>query len=759
MSEWILQYDDGESVRRKLNELHDTVDFLVNSGLTSTSGTDGSSGTSGISGVSSLSGLTDVSIFNIQDKDILVYSAATNTWYNTGVTFSGGGGTSGTSGVDGLVGATGAVGADGATGADGADGATGADGSSGIDGAVGATGASGSSGIDGAVGATGASGSSGIDGAVGATGAVGADGAKGEAGSSGEQGIQGEAGSSGIDGAKGEAGTSGAQGIQGEAGSSGAQGIQGEAGTSGAQGIQGEAGSSGVDGAKGEAGTSGAQGIQGEAGVSGSSGSSGKDGVSDATYLSQLLDVNVSGVTDGQILVYSGNTWYSKNNTGTNFNFSGTTDYQILMWSGNTWQVSNKLVEPGSFIFNPVTGIMEYNTPEDGHYEIAIFGSSSGLTDVAQGDVLVFNDGFWVNSAVTFSAGGTSGSSGSSGVDGGIASFVPNSGLEFYTGGTSARTIYNTMLDTSLAMPTSVGGIDAGTTVGSLTGKTLLGLMDDLLFPTVLPTYTNPTISISSSIGTTIEVGVSISPLLTLDATKNDASAFTLLNIVRGSTISTTSSPTITSATNIPDLFGYTNLNNPNYKYTLVYTDTYTIPSTASMTPSSTVYTGNGSYASGLSKKNNKNVSDSRSYAVRNVNAPQSGATGFGSNSITISGYYPYFYGKTATVATASDIVSIIQSGSGFTKVVGTAANTLSMAFNAVGEWPWFAIFNPYPNKTVWFENASNNGSIGTGPGDLFSAGSTLSVNSSSSYWTGINFKIYVAQKITTLGTCEIRVS
>ena len=34
MSEWILQYEDGESVRRKLNSLHDTVDFLVESGLT-----------------------------------------------------------------------------------------------------------------------------------------------------------------------------------------------------------------------------------------------------------------------------------------------------------------------------------------------------------------------------------------------------------------------------------------------------------------------------------------------------------------------------------------------------------------------------------------------------------------------------------------------------------------------------------------------------------------------------------------------------
>ena len=321
----------------------------------------------------------------------------------------------------------------------------------------------------------------------------------------------------------------------------------------------------------------------------------------------------------------------------------------------------------------------------------------------------------------------------------------------------SASTIYNSLLDPTLTVPTSVGGISSGTTVASLTGKTLVGIIDDLLFPTVLPTYTIPTITLSSSVTGSFEVGVTVNPILTLDGTKNDASGYTLLNILKNAVaLSSTTTPTITSATNIANQFGYSDPNNPNYKYTFVYTDSgLVIPATVNTSASSTIYSSNGSYLSGLVKKNNKGVDDSRTYAVRSTTAPQSGSTGFAASTITLSGWYPYFYGKTAISASASDIVTIIQSGAGFTKVVATGAGTLTMAFNATGEWPWFAIFNPFTTKVTWYENALNNGSIG-GATDLFSAPTTLSVNSPSGYWSGINFKIYVAQKVTTLGSCQI---
>jgi hypothetical protein len=65
-------------------------------------------------------------------------------------------------------------------------------------------------------------------------------------------------------------------------------------------------------------GTSGTSGTSGKDGTSGSSGISG--GYLTGLTLSDLGDVNIySGLTDGQILIYSGGTWYNQNNIFTEF--------------------------------------------------------------------------------------------------------------------------------------------------------------------------------------------------------------------------------------------------------------------------------------------------------------------------------------------------------------------------------------------------------------------------------------------------------
>jgi hypothetical protein len=311
----------------------------------------------------------------------------------------------------------------------------------------------------------------------------------------------------------------------------------------------------------------------------------------------------------------------------------------------------------------------------------------------------------------------------------------------------------------SLQAPATIGGILAGTTAGDLTGKTLVELFNDLIFPTVQSTYTIPTITITNNTGLTQEVGRIINPTLILSGIKNDSSELTLLNIYRNSVqISTTSSPAITSQTDIDARFGYTDENNPNFKYTLVYTDNYTIPVTITTSPSYTIYNGTGDYNSGLTKKDNKGIYDIRPYAVRSINAPQSSSIGFASNNITISGWYPYFYGNTSSIKTPAEIVSIIQSGAGYTKVIASGGGTLSMSFNAVDQWPWFAVFNTFPTKTKWYETAFNNGNIG-GLTDMFSAPTILSIISPDGLWT-TTFKIYVTQLASrTIGTCDIKES
>ena len=77
-------------------------------------------------------------------------------------------------------------------------------------------------------------------------------------------------------------------------------------------------------------------------------------------------------------------------------------------------------------------------------------------------------------------------------------------------------TIYNTNLASSLAVPTAVGGIDAGTTVADLNTKTIVEILNDLLFPTVLASIgTNKSVTLTTTSGGTYEVGTALTRTLT----------------------------------------------------------------------------------------------------------------------------------------------------------------------------------------------------------------------------------------------------
>jgi hypothetical protein len=342
---------------------------------------------------------------------------------------------------------------------------------------------------------------------------------------------------------------------------------------------------------------------------------------------------------------------------------------------------------------------------------------------------------------------------------GGIIGFVPHSGVKYNNPiDKYLQTIYNTSLDPTLSTPFDVGGIQQGTLVSDINGKTIVQIIDNLLFPLMLPTYTIPTINLNINPSGIHEVGVNLNVTITGYFIKNDASAATKIEILKNSTpISFTNSPINSSENDINPQFGYNDPNNPNIRYTLNYNDNIIIPSTTNTNPSIIRYASRCNYNDGLVKKDNKGNNDNRSYQIRNTNAPQKLDTNFTSYNRYLYGYYPYYYGKTLNESNPTDIVSIIESGSGYNKVVGDGGGTLLMNFNCSGEWPWFAIFEPYPNKNIWYENALNSGNIGTNSSDLFSSGTISSINSPDNNWNNINFKIYVAQKVTTIGNCEIR--
>jgi hypothetical protein len=235
-----------------------------------------------------------------------------------------------------------------------------------------------------------------------------------------------------------------------------------------------------------------------------------------------------------------------------------------------------------------------------------------------------------------------------------------------------------------------------------------------------------------------LEIGTPINQTITLTATENDAGDFSYLSVNReGSSIYNTSSLTVQDATDIASQYGYNDPNNPNKKYVVSYNDT-----TGTVTASSITWSGSGNYAAGLAKKNNKGVDDTRSFAVRSTNAPQAASIGFQSASVSVSGIYPYFYGKSSAAPTAGTIATQIAANLGF-KVLTAASDDLTVTFNASAEYVWLAVYIDYPLKTKWYNTALNNGNIGNG--QFILSPTSYAISSPQGLWSGKTYNIYIS--------------
>ena len=313
-------------------------------------------------------------------------------------------------------------------------------------------------------------------------------------------------------------------------------------------------------------------------------------------------------------------------------------------------------------------------------------------------------------------------------------------------------TTYNTLLDPTLEMASTIGGLSAGTSVSNLSGKTIVSIFDDMLFPTQQPTYTIPTILISNN-NAIIEVGSTYNNTLTATATKNTAGDFTYLEIIRnGSTsLTSTTSPLSAVTTSLPSQYGYSDPNNPNYNFTLTYSERYVIPT--GVTSSSTTYIARGNYNSGLPKNTNKGVSDARPSQIRSTNAPQSRSTSFDSSTKTITGIFPYYYGKMNDEPTIESIRQSILNGTA-SKVLSSASGNLQITFNASTEFLWFAHLASYGLKTQWYVAADNKGLMSNS--SLFDTGVNGLVSSELGFWSNANFYIYLGNYKTTLNTITL---
>lgn len=324
-------------------------------------------------------------------------------------------------------------------------------------------------------------------------------------------------------------------------------------------------------------------------------------------------------------------------------------------------------------------------------------------------------------------------------------------------------TLYNTSISDSVES-VAVGGASA-LPASTWKDKTLVEVLDTILFPDLNPTYIVPTISLSNTVSGVKEVGSLVTQQISVVGTENDAGAFTKITILKGgSALATADSAALTtgSASALSSQYGYANPNNPNLTYTFINTE-----SGLAVEKGATTWSSTGDYSAGVAKKNNKGVDDARSAAVRSTNAPQAASTGFASTSATVTGIYPYFWGTSSTQLTAAEVATAIAAGTenkGEQSGTLLASNgTVTVTFAATNKYVWVAIpndtvngYNATTSKTKWYNTALNNGDIGTG--EFILAPVTVNVNSPDSYWSGISYKIYISgYATTTSGTIQFQ--
>jgi hypothetical protein len=175
--------------------------------------------------------------------------------------------------------------------------------------------------------------------------------------------------------------------------------------------------------------------------------------------------------------------------------------------------------------------------------------------------------------------------------------------------------------DKTLAMPNAVGGIAKGTTISALEGKTYNEMFDDLLFPTVNPTFTAPSASIAfKSYSSTQEVG----------ATGPTASNFTVGYNAGAITLNGTKQANRGGTQDTTNSFIYVN----------GHTSNKTLPS--KVTLGSTTFKYRAAFAAGPQPKNNKGGDYSSPLAAGTVD----------SSAITLNGTYPWFASTSSATST-----------------------------------------------------------------------------------------------------------
>jgi hypothetical protein len=339
---------------------------------------------------------------------------------------------------------------------------------------------------------------------------------------------------------------------------------------------------------------------------------------------------------------------------------------------------------------------------------------------------------------------------------------------------TNLSTLYNTLVP-DVVQSVQVGGADPQP-AGWWKQKTLVEVLNYILFPLQLPTYTLPTVSLRinspANPATYLEIGSSISINATGEATKNNAGAFTTFIFDRNvnGTVFQASSTAVQSgtATPLPTQFGFADPNNPNFTYAGTFTQNYVVAQPLSGKIETTIgIRVTGLYGAGLPKKDSYNNDDTRTPG-NTVNTPQASGS-IMTPETTFTATYPYYFGSITggSQPTAGVLAGLIQANDpGVNKVLAGSLGNVTVNFNngSTQKWNWIAIpvsTTPDNTKLSWQDTntPNNNGNFTNPGGPFFGSPYTQNVTApgGSPLWANVSYKFYITSYVTAMNSIRFQ--
>ena len=282
------------------------------------------------------------------------------------------------------------------------------------------------------------------------------------------------------------------------------------------------------------------------------------------------------------------------------------------------------------------------------------------------------------------------------------------------TGGTGTTGGGNDIYTGKTPSTITVGGISDGTT---LTGRSYTSLFQELLVPTLSPTYVAPSNQFTSPQSGTYEVGCVVNMSFNSSFNKGAINLDGSFQDYRSGDVncyfySGNGLPASVASSNLSDAQSVNNV---------------------------TVNNGSESWSSCVGynagpQPYDSNGDDSGSPLLPSISGPKT---------VSISGIYPYYYGKLASGSRPAVTNALVNSGN---KVVGNSNATVSVNFNSsTSEYSWVAIPSTSTSKTCWYVNGLDNGRVNNAPSDKYPDECVISITSSDGCWSNINYKVYMS--------------